>query len=169
MMRQVCDTGAVAGYETELITAKGRYVPVEITLGLDTDNLSRPRRINAILRDITERKQAEETLRVSEEKYRRLIENTSEGFWLISTEKKIVKVNQAFCDMLGYSEDEMIGKTPLEFVDDENRKIFKEQTSRITETTHRNYEISGILHISIKVVYSLLGKIPLNRAFSQKV
>jgi PAS domain S-box-containing protein len=44
--------------------------------------------------------------------------------------------------MLGYSQDEMIGKTPFDFVDDENRKIFIDQTSKISVTAHRSYEIT---------------------------
>jgi PAS domain S-box-containing protein len=36
----------------------------------------------------------------------------------------------------------MIGKIPFEFVDDENRKIFVEQTSKISTTSHRSYEIT---------------------------
>ncbi|MCD4672850.1 MAG: PAS domain S-box protein, partial [Anaerolineaceae bacterium] len=71
-------------------------------------------------RDITERKQAKRALRESEEKYRKLIETTSEGVWLIDSEKKTVDVNQSLCNMLGYSRNEMIGKTPMEFVDAEN-------------------------------------------------
>jgi PAS domain S-box-containing protein len=91
---------------------------------------------------IIERKQAEESLRASEEKYRTLLETTSEGCWLINLELKTIEVNAALCKMLGYSPDEMIGKTPFDFVDDENRKIFIEQTSKISTTPHRSYEIT---------------------------
>ncbi|MBW1938997.1 MAG: response regulator [Deltaproteobacteria bacterium] len=96
-----------------------------------------------------ERKQSEETLREnekalreSEKKYRTLLEITSEGWWMLSPELKIIEVNESFCNMLGYSQDEMIDKTPVNFVDDENRKIFIEQTSKIFTTSHRSYEIS---------------------------
>jgi PAS domain S-box-containing protein len=91
---------------------------------------------------IVERKQAEESLRASEEKYRTLLETTSEGCWLINPELKTIEVNAALCKMLGYSQDEMIGKTPFDFVDDENRKIFIDQTSKISVTAHRSYEIT---------------------------
>ena len=86
-------------------------------------------------------KLAEEALKESEKKHRTLIETTSEGFWLLDAEKKTIDVNQSLCDMLGYSKDEMLGKTPFDFIDEENLKIFKEQTSKITETKHRTYEI----------------------------
>lgn len=92
--------------------------------------------------EIVERKLKEEALRKSEKKYRTLLETTSEGCWLLNHELKTIEVNQSICNMLGYSQDEMLGKTPLIFVDDENRKIFIEQTSKISTTPHRSYEIT---------------------------
>ena len=44
--------------------------------------------------------------------------------------------------MLGYSRNEMIGKTPADFADEENRKIFKKQISMISTSKHRNYEVT---------------------------
>ena len=116
--------------------------------------------LQATVRDITKRKRIEEelnkhrkhleelvdertkTLKESEEKHRKLIETTSEGFWLISSEKKTIDVNQSLCDMIGYSRNEMIGKTPFDFVDEVNRKIFVEQILLSKSTKHSTYEIS---------------------------
>jgi len=92
--------------------------------------------------DITERKLAEEGLKESEEKYRNLITTTSEGFWLLDSNRKTIDVNQSLCNMLGYSRSEMIDKTPFDFVSDENLKVLKEQALRITTTLHRTYEIT---------------------------
>jgi len=58
-IRRVREIGVITGYETERLTAEGQRIPVEITLNLNTDDSGRPLGINAILRDITERKQAE--------------------------------------------------------------------------------------------------------------
>ena len=80
-------------------------------------------------------------LRKNEKKYRTLLETTSEGCWLLNPKVKTIEVNAALCKMLGYSQDEILGKTPFDFVDDENRKIFIEQTSKISDTEHRSYEI----------------------------
>jgi PAS domain S-box-containing protein len=91
--------------------------------------------------NVTMQLQAEMALHKSEEKYRKLIETTSEGFWLLNSEKKTIDVNQSLCDMLGYTRNEMIGKIPVEFTDAENRKIFEENLSKIPSTLHRSYEI----------------------------
>jgi PAS domain S-box-containing protein len=101
--------------------------------------------INAIagrMGKIVERKQAENSVKASEEKYRTLLETTLEGCWLINPEIKTIEVNAALCKMLGYSQEEMIGETPFDFVDDENRKIIIEQTSKISTTPHRSFEVT---------------------------
>jgi PAS domain S-box-containing protein len=92
--------------------------------------------------DVTQQKQAEKKLRKSEEKYRTLLETTSQGYWMVNPELKNIEVNPSLCKMLGYRPDEMLGKTPFDFVDDENRKIFIEQLSKISVTLHRSYEIT---------------------------
>jgi PAS domain S-box-containing protein len=90
----------------------------------------------------SKRKRAEEALRESEIKYRTILETTSEGCWILSPELETIEVNESFCKMLGYHRDEILGKTPFEFVDDENRKIFIGQTSKISTINHRSYEIT---------------------------
>ncbi|MEA3435095.1 MAG: PAS domain S-box protein [Thermodesulfobacteriota bacterium] len=99
-------------------------------------------KVEGLEKEALRRKKVEETLRASEEKYRTFLETTSKGCWLINPELKTVEVNDTLCKMLGYSKDEMLGKTPFDFVDDENRKIFIEQTSKISTTPHRSYEIT---------------------------
>jgi len=95
-----------------------------------------------VAEDITERKQAVVALKLSEEKYRKLIETTAEGFWQINLERKTIDVNQSLCDLLGYSREEIIGKTPFEFVDHINNKIFEEQIASSKSGKQRIYEIS---------------------------
>lgn len=85
--------------------------------------------------------EAQAALMESERFYRLLIDSTNEGFWHISSEYKTLHVNDALCQMLGYSSEELLGKTPMDIVDAENRKIFEAQTSKMTTTRHRNYEI----------------------------
>ncbi len=67
-----------------------------------------------ILVDITERKLAEDALRKSEEKFRRIVETAAEGFILMDEDLVIFEVNDAYCRMLGYSREEIIGKRPID-------------------------------------------------------
>ena len=95
-----------------------------------------------IILDIEVRRQAEARLRTSEARYRALLDATSEGYWWIGPELRTVEVNLALCEMLGYTENEMRGRSPLEFADEENQAIFKSQMAKIETTVHRNYEIT---------------------------
>ncbi|WP_139134888.1 PAS domain S-box protein, partial [Magnetovibrio blakemorei] len=97
----------------------------------------------AMYDDITEHKQAEEALRKSEVKFHSIVQTTSEGFWLIDVStKNTLEVNSALCEMLGYTESEILGKTPFDFVDEENAKIFHIQTLKIADTDNRAYNIT---------------------------
>jgi PAS domain S-box-containing protein len=64
------------------------------------------RSIGAIAHDITERKRAEEALQESEEKYRRIYENSVVGFFQSTPEGRFLGVNPAFAKMLGYESPE---------------------------------------------------------------
>lgn len=92
--------------------------------------------------DATDQIHSEISLRDSEHRHRKILESTSEGFWMINSDFRTVEVNQALCCMLGYLREEMIGKTPFDFVDERNAKIFQEQFSKIVTTEARSYEIT---------------------------
>src|ERR1051326_5575598 len=60
--------------------------------------------------DITDRKLAENALRESEARYRTLIERMREGVAQKDVDGTLQFVNARFCDMTGYSRDELIGR-----------------------------------------------------------
>jgi PAS domain S-box-containing protein len=79
--------------------------------------------------DITERLRAEEALRDSEERFRAILRQATAGIVRKDAEGRLLFVNEAFCNMLGYTESDLIGKTIWEFMhpDDvtENQRSYK--------------------------------------------
>ena len=81
-----------------------------------------------MLVDVTERRQVDEALRESEERFRAILRQATAGIVRKDAEGKLMFVNQAFCNMLGYTESELLGKTiwQLTHNDDmeENKRLY---------------------------------------------
>jgi two-component system CheB/CheR fusion protein len=94
-----------------------------------------------------EQKVAERTLALSasEARIRAFIENSGQGFWQLGPDRLTLDVNPALCAMLGYTREELLGRSPLDLVDADSRTILLYQMGRIDATIHRNYQIS-LLH-----------------------
>jgi PAS domain S-box-containing protein len=76
--------------------------------------------------DITERKQMEETLRQSEEKYRNILENIEEGYYEVDLAGNFTFFNDMMCEFHGYSREELMGMNNREYTTRETaQKIFK--------------------------------------------
>jgi len=97
-----------------------------------------------ILVDITERKLAEDALRKSEEKFRRIVETAAEGFILMDEALVIFEVNDAYCKMLGYSREELIGKRPIDLATDEFRQFMVGKKDQILAKEYREFEGSVV-------------------------
>lgn len=77
--------------------------------------------------DITDRVGSERALMESEEKFRGIFEDSPTGISLVDGSGKIVTVNRRFCEMLGYSENELLGKDPDEFTHPYDLKLSARQ------------------------------------------
>jgi sigma-B regulation protein RsbU (phosphoserine phosphatase) len=97
-----------------------------------------------ILIDITERKLAEDALRKSEEKFRRIVATAAEGFILMDEDLVIFEVNDAYCRMLGYAREELIGKRPIDLATDEFRHFMEGNKDRILAKEYRELEGSVV-------------------------
>ena len=71
-------------------------------------------------RDITERKKLEKELQEKEQKYRLLVENQTDFVTQMDLQKEYLFVNPAFCKYLGKEQDELLGKSALSFIHEED-------------------------------------------------
>ncbi|HEY7389367.1 MAG TPA: PAS domain-containing protein [Bryobacteraceae bacterium] len=74
-----------------------------------------------LVQDVTERKRAERALRDSEERFRRMVEIAAEGIWMVDTTGKTSFVNDRMASILGYTKEEMLGRSGFDFLDPEER------------------------------------------------
>jgi two-component system cell cycle sensor histidine kinase/response regulator CckA len=98
----------------------------------------------SILRDVTESRRAEELLtnelRENEARYRRIIETTSEGVWLIDVEGKTTFVNSHMAEMLGYTREEMLGRSVFSFMDEESQALAHAKLQRRQQGVAESHE-----------------------------
>jgi len=97
--------GRRAFFEWQVQRSDGSRCDVEINLH-HIDFAGRTL-IQTVMRDITERKQAEEALRRSEAQFSTSFESAAIGMAIVSTEGHWLKVNSAMCEMLGYTSREL--------------------------------------------------------------
>jgi PAS domain S-box-containing protein len=95
-----------------------------------------------IIRDITERKRNEQALAASEKKIRRILATSAEGFWLIDNESVTLEVNDAMCRILQRRREEIVGRRILEFTDEANTRIFREQVARRAVGESGTYDVA---------------------------
>jgi len=89
--------------------------------------------ISVFGKDITQRKQLEQALRQSEEKYRQMVELANEGVVAVDAAENLTLVNRQMAAMLGYPIEEMLGHKFSEYLDEAeliNHRMQMEQRSR---------------------------------------
>ncbi|MEN6625777.1 MAG: PAS domain S-box protein [Candidatus Sumerlaeia bacterium] len=107
----------------------------ELVAGLTLD------RIKAQEAEASTRQWHEGELARSERKLRRILDTAMEGFWMVDNEARTVDVNPELCRILGRPREEIIGKWILDFCDEENKQVFRDNLARRARGESTNYEI----------------------------
>jgi len=108
LLRRIEKDGYYADVEFQMTRRDGSAIWVSDNSRVVRDKTGDVEYYEGTIQDITQRKQAEEALAQSEEKYRTLVDMSQDGVFL-SSRGGLVYVNRAFATMLGYQPDEMTG------------------------------------------------------------
>ncbi|MHB8772946.1 MAG: PAS domain S-box protein [Syntrophales bacterium] len=116
-------------FETLHQKRDGTVIPVEVSVRL-FESAGRLLSLS-VCRDITERKRVEAALRESEEKYRSIVEQTTEWIWETDLNRVHTYSNHAIAAILGYSVEELVGQTPDSLLHPEDRSEVDENIPRL--------------------------------------
>ncbi|NJD52265.1 MAG: PAS domain S-box protein [Candidatus Methanoperedens sp.] len=108
-----------------------------------------------VVREITGQKRLEQTLRESEEKYRRLVETLMEGIWVLDKDGNTTFVNPRMAQMLGYTVDEMLGKHVFSFMDEQEKENAMRYLERRSQGVKGQYDFEFIRKDGTKIYTSL--------------
>ena len=110
------------GIEETYIRKDGIKGFAELSVSLIRDTEGKPIGFRGTSHDITERKQMEESIRQSEEKYRTFIETIQDGYFEIDLSGRFTFVNDVICQHLRYSKEELIGMNNRQYQTEANAK-----------------------------------------------
>ena len=163
MMKSISEGTAVRNAEYTLMKKDGSTFDCEMSAAMLKDAFDNPVGFIAVERDVTPRKLAEEALRESEERYRRLVESSPHGIQVIDTGGVITFANPAYQKMLGYTEEELLGESVLNLLEpiakrDELRNylhyLVKEQPSPTTYNQQNRAKDGRIIDMAVDWDYN---------------
>ena len=105
-------------YERTFRRKNGNKFTAEINVTLICDNGDNPLYFHSVVRDISEKKQLQNALKESEQRYRQILENASEAVFTTDLMGFFTFANPVMAKRSGYSEDELIGKHFTELIDE---------------------------------------------------
>jgi PAS domain S-box-containing protein len=125
--------GAHIFNERRMVGKDGTYRNVEANVKKVDDN-----RVMAIIRDVTALRRAQKQTQISEAKFRGAFEYSAIGMTIVSLEGNWLQVNREFVSMVGYTEEELLGKKFRDITHpsdvDENVQLFDEAARGLRET-----------------------------------
>ena len=124
-------------FDSKIIRADGMIREVSSLWRLQYDSDGKPLKMYGVVQDITERKQLEEALKLSEEQFRGAFEYSAMGLALVGSDFRWMAINESLCQMLGYTKDELMQLT-LEDISQPDDLAFAKQQIYETLAARKN-------------------------------
>lgn len=102
--------------------------------------INRHERILVTVRDITDRKRAEEALKDSAERYRLIVETSMDGFVLVDENGHVIEANDVYCNAVGYSREELRNMHIPDVDSENNMEKIRERIARIFRNGSERFE-----------------------------
>ncbi len=125
--RKTLEVESVSNVEYTLLKTDGTRFPVELSASVIMDAAGNPSAFIAIVRDISERKEAEKALRASEERYRSLYLENPTMYFTVDPAGDVLSVNQFGAEQLGYTIEELVGRPVLNVFYEEDKAAVSRQ------------------------------------------
>jgi len=109
-----------SSFEYKIIDKNGNEKWISQRNSYIVDDKEKLTAIQGIVSDITERKQSEEALKLSEEKFRSIVETTAEWIWELNAERRYIYSNNRVESILGYTADEILNMDAYSLVEAED-------------------------------------------------
>jgi PAS domain S-box-containing protein len=139
----------------------GHELYVESSMTLLRETVGQPAGVLSVIRDVSDRKRAEDKLRVSEIRYRRIFEAAQDGVLLLDPDTcKITDANPFMTVLLGYPHDQLVGKELFEIGLLKDEVASQEMLRKLKTEHHARYEnlplkSQGGRHQEVEVVANL--------------
>ncbi|MFC1553290.1 PAS domain S-box protein [candidate division KSB1 bacterium] len=134
--------GKVEGYHLNYKRKDGVEILVECNIQFVYSDEKKPVAVEGIVRDITEKKRIEDELKRSESLFRAIFEQAAIGVAQIDSKTgKFIKINQKYCDILGYTSDEMYGLDFQSITHPEDLKTDLSNMKRLLKGEIRNFSM----------------------------
>ncbi|WP_411863274.1 PAS domain S-box protein [Tolypothrix sp. PCC 7601] len=113
---------------------------------------------HGIVQEISDRKQVEAALRESEEKFRRAFDDAAIGMALISPDGQFLQVNRSLCEMVGYSEAELLRLNSLEITHPDDIETNLAAATQVLKEKQRIYQLKQrYIHQSRSIIWILIS------------
>ena len=120
----------VPPFETTFVTVDGRPVQLEGNAAVSLEG-GRPVMIRVVLRDVSQRKLIERRLRASDERFRKLVEESSDGIFIADSRGDISYASPSLKRLLGFSSDELLGSSGFSLVHPDDLGAAQEYFARV--------------------------------------
>ncbi len=111
--------------------ADGKYRIFNDSAHIKYDDKGNPIRILGAMMDITEREEAQKTIRESEEKFRTIVEQASDGIFIADVDTRFIDVNTSGCQITGYSLEELKQMKIIDLIPEEDIKTNPVQVTKL--------------------------------------